>query len=128
MTPDGMTIVESRHGPDETVDRLAAAIAAREMTVMARVDHAAAAAKAGLDLRSTLVLMFGNPVAGTPLMQAVQTIGIDLPLKMLVWLDAEGKTVWAHYLRVWTAWNHVRTVAPLAALACFILAFAKQWG
>jgi uncharacterized protein (DUF302 family) len=96
MAPEGMTIVASRYPPAETTERVVAAVAARGMAVMARVDHAAAAAKVGLALRPTEVLMFGNPRAGTPLMQASQTVGIDLPLKVLVWQDAEGKT-WLGY-------------------------------
>jgi uncharacterized protein (DUF302 family) len=62
------------------------------MTVFARVDHAAGAKEAGLELRPTEVLIFGSAKAGTPLMQADQTIGIDLPLKVLVWQDVAGKT------------------------------------
>ena len=96
MTPEGMTIVASRYPPDETAERVVAAVAARGMAVMARVDHAGAAAKVGLTLRPTQVLMFGNPRAGTPLMQAAQTIGIDLPLKVLIWQDADGRT-WVGY-------------------------------
>src|SRR5262252_9120037 len=96
MTPEGMATRPSNHGPKETMDRLAAAVAARGMSVMARIDHAAAAAKVGLTLRPTEVLIFGNPRGGTPLMQSVQTIGIDLPLKALVWQDETGKT-WLAY-------------------------------
>ena len=75
------------------MDRLAAAVAKHGMTVVARVDHAGAAAKVGLELRPTELLVFGNPRAGTPLMQASQLIGIDLPLRALVWQDEAGK-VW----------------------------------
>jgi uncharacterized protein (DUF302 family) len=88
MTPDGLMIVPSLHGPKETADRLAAAV----MTLLARIDHAAAAAKAGMMLRPTEVLIFGNAKAGTPLMQAAQTMGLDLPLKALVWQDDARKT------------------------------------
>src|SRR5262249_59751021 len=73
-----------------------AEIKAKGMTVFARIDHAAGAAQAGLSLRPTEVLIFGNAKAGTPLMQSNQTIGIDLPLKALVWQDAVGK-VWLSY-------------------------------
>jgi uncharacterized protein (DUF302 family) len=66
------------------------------MSVLACIDHAAAAAEVGLTLRPTAVLIFGNPRDGTPLMQVVQTIGIDLPLKALVWQDEAGKT-WLSY-------------------------------
>lgn len=97
MIPDGLTTLESKHGPKETMDRLAAAVTARGMAVLARIDHAEAAAKAGLELRPTEVLIFGNPKAGTLLMQAAQTIGIDLPLKALVWQDEAGKT-WLGYI------------------------------
>ncbi len=96
MTPDGMIANLSKFDPKATADRLAAAVGRRGMTVLARVDHAAAARAAGMDLRPTEVLLFGNPKAGTPLMQAAQTAGIDLPLKALIWRDAEGRT-WLGY-------------------------------
>jgi uncharacterized protein (DUF302 family) len=66
--------------------------------VFAHIDHAAGANKVGLPLRPTQVLIFGNPQAGTPLMQGRQTIGLDLPLRALVWEDGEGK-VWLTYRR-----------------------------
>ena len=73
------------------------------MRVFARINHAAGAAAAGLSLRPTEVLIFGNAKAGTPLMQSVQTIGIDLPLKALVFEDADGK--------VWLAYNDPHWIA-----------------
>jgi uncharacterized protein (DUF302 family) len=76
------------------------------MTVMAEVDHAAAAAKVGLQLRPTRMIMFGNPRGGTPLMAAAQTAGIDLPLKALVWQDAEGTTWLGYNDPVWIAERH----------------------
>jgi uncharacterized protein (DUF302 family) len=106
MIPDGMTARMSGYGPRETMDRLAAAVAARGMAVLARIDHAAAAAAVGMALRPTELLIFGNPRAGTPLMQAAQTIGIDLPLKALVWQDAEGKTWLAYNDPAWLAGRH----------------------
>jgi uncharacterized protein (DUF302 family) len=106
MTPDGLTISASNYGPKETMDRLMSAVTDRGMTVLARIDHAAAAAKAGMELRPTEVLIFGNPKAGTPLMQAVQTIGIDLPLKALVWQDDNGKTWLAYNDPEWLARRH----------------------
>ena len=81
MTPEGLIVRASRHDPKETMDRLVAAVTARGAAVVARIDHAAAAATVGLALAPTEVLIFGNPRAGTPLMQAAQTIGIDLPLQ-----------------------------------------------
>jgi uncharacterized protein (DUF302 family) len=96
MTPDGLITCASSYGAKETADRLAASVTAHGLTVLARIDHAAAAATVGLELRPTEVLIFGNPQAGTLLMQAAQTIGIDLPLKALVWQDAAGK-IWLSY-------------------------------
>src|SRR3954447_10882920 len=96
MIPEGLTTCMSTYGPRETMDRLAASVAAHRMTNIARIDHASAAAKVGMELRPTEVLIFGNPQAGTPLMQAAQTLGIDLPLRALVWQDEAGKT-WVAY-------------------------------
>jgi uncharacterized protein (DUF302 family) len=96
MAAQGLTTIRSNFGPKETIDRLEAAVEAKGMTVFARIDHAAGAASVGLPLRPTEVLIFGNARGGTPLMQSVQTIGIDLPLKALVWQDASGQT-WLSY-------------------------------
>ena len=93
---EGLTTVASSFSPKETMDRLEAEIRAKGMSVFARVDHAAGAAEAGLELRPTELIIFGNARGGTPLMQASQTAGIDLPLKVLVWQDAAGKT-WLSY-------------------------------
>src|SRR5262249_20682577 len=78
--------------------RLEAALKQKGIQVFARVDHAAGAKEVGIELRPTLLLIFGNPKAGTPLMQSNQTVGIDLPLKALIWEDADGK-VWLTYNR-----------------------------
>jgi uncharacterized protein (DUF302 family) len=96
MAIDGLIIIPSHFGPKETADRLATEITVKGMTIFARVDHAAGAAEVGMPLRPTEVFIFGNAKGGTPLMQAEQTIGIDLPLKALVYADADGK-VWLAY-------------------------------
>jgi len=96
MAADGLTTVASSFGPKETMDRLETEIKAKGMTVFARIDHAGGAAEVGLQLRPTELLIFGNAKAGTPLMQVDQAIGIDLPLKALVFEDASGK-VWLSY-------------------------------
>ena len=96
MATDGLTTVASRFGPKETLDRLEADVRAKGLTVFSRIDHAAGAAAAGLTLLPTAVLIFGNARGGTPLMQSNQLIGIDLPLKVLVWQDTSGKT-WLSY-------------------------------
>jgi uncharacterized protein (DUF302 family) len=93
MTDDSLVTIPSRYPVAETMQRLAAAVTARNMLVFARIDHADGAAKAGMRLRPTELLMFGHPKGGTPLMQEKQTAGIDLPLKALAWEDADGK-VW----------------------------------
>jgi uncharacterized protein (DUF302 family) len=93
---EGLTSVRSHSGFAETIRRLEAGIRARGLTLLARIDHSALAAEAGLSLRPTELFLFGNPRAGTPLMQANQTIGIDLPLKALVWEDGAG-VVWISY-------------------------------
>jgi uncharacterized protein (DUF302 family) len=106
MTPDGLVMLSSNYDPIETMERFAAAVARRGISVFARIDHAAAAAKAGMELRPTEVLIFGSPKAGTPLMQVAQTIGIDLPLRALVWQDGEGKTWLAYNDPKWLAKRH----------------------
>lgn len=78
------------------MNRFEAEVRARGMTVFAHIDHAAGATTVGLPLRPTELLVFGNAKAGTLLMQSIQTVGIDLPLKALVWQDASG-TAWLSY-------------------------------
>jgi len=111
---EGLITLRSQHPPKETADRLAAAVVSHGMTVVARVDHAAAAAKVGLDLLPTEVLIFGNPRAGTLLMQTAQTIGIDLPLKALVWQDSTGMVSISYQDLGWLANRHglASTIQP----------------
>jgi uncharacterized protein (DUF302 family) len=96
MPANGLVTMRSSFGPQETMKRLEAEVTAKGMTVFAHIDHAAGAMAAGLPLRPTDLLIFGNAKGGTPLMQQVQTIGIDLPLKALVWEDETGAT-WLSY-------------------------------
>lgn len=97
LAVEGLVTKKSPHSVATTVDRLEEALRDGGVTVAARIDHAAAAEKAGLELRPTTLLIFGNPKAGTPLMQAAQTIGIDLPMKALVWEDEKGQ-VWLAFV------------------------------
>ena len=106
MAADGLTTIPSNYGTKDTMDRLEAEIKARGMTVFARVDHAAGAAEVALSLRPTELLIFGNARGGTPLMQSNQTVGIDLPLKALVWQDASGKTWLSYNDPSWLAKRH----------------------
>jgi uncharacterized protein (DUF302 family) len=91
MAADGLITIPSSNSVKATLDRLESEVKARGIAVFARIDHAAGATRAGLALRPTELLIFGNAIAGTPLMQAAQTIGIDLPLKALAWEDASGR-------------------------------------
>ena len=106
MAAEGLTTIRSSHGPTDTMNRLEAEVKAKGMTVFARIDHAAGATAAGLPLRPTEVLIFGNAKAGTPLMQSVQNIGIDLPLKALVWQNASGDTWLSYNDPAWLAQRH----------------------
>jgi len=96
VAADGLISLRSNYAPKETMNRLETEIKANGLSVFARIDHAAGAAQVGLSLPPTELVIFGNAKGGTPLMQAVQTIGIDLPLKALVWQDASG-TTWLSY-------------------------------
>jgi uncharacterized protein (DUF302 family) len=93
MSDNGLITVRCERSVRETVDRLAEVVAAAGLTVFGRVDHGGNATAVGMQLRPTELLIFGNPRGGTPLMQDQQTAGIDLPLKALVWEDADG-AVW----------------------------------
>jgi uncharacterized protein (DUF302 family) len=129
MTPEGLIVRTSRHEPKETMDRLAAAVTARGAAVVARIDHAAAAGAVGLKLLPTDVLVFGNPRAGTPLMQTAQTLGIDLALRALVWRDASGATRVGYNDPRWLARRHgaeVGNEAILKAMADFLGAVADE--
>jgi uncharacterized protein (DUF302 family) len=104
MTPgdaseNELVTLPSAHGPTETMERLKSLLEQKKIQVFAHIDHAVEAAKVGLSLRPTQVLIFGSPRAGTPLMQSRQTIGLDLPLRILVWQDESDK-VWLTYRRV----------------------------
>ena len=106
MTPEGFIVLESSRGPKDTMERLKTAVTARGMTIFAQIDHAGAAKEVGMTLAPTEVLIFGRPKAGTPLMQASQTMGIDLPLKALVWQDGAGKTWLGYNDPKWLARRH----------------------
>lgn len=93
MDIDGMTSWISSYSFQETMQRLRDAVRQQGMSVFGHIDHGKAAAEAGLELRPLQVLVFGNAQAGTTLMQSAPTIGIDLPLRAMVWADNEG-TIW----------------------------------
>ena len=103
---EGLKTIASSFGPKETMEQLESEISAKGMKVFARIDHAAGAAEAGLYLRPTDLIIFGNARVGTPLMQASQTVGIDLPLKAQVWQDEAGKTWFSYYEPNWIIERH----------------------
>jgi len=96
LPDNGLIHLKSPYPVPETLLRLENLLRAKNLTVFARVDHSGEAAKAGLTMRPTQLLIFGSPQAGTPLMVAAPTLAIDLPLKALAWEDAEGQ-VWLSY-------------------------------
>ena len=93
---EGMVTMKSPYDARQTMDRLETVVKQRGLTVFARIDHAAGASKVGATLRPTEVLIFGNPQGGTPFMACAQSVGVDLPLKALVWED-ESSQVWLGY-------------------------------
>ena len=100
---NGLITLRSAHSVTRTVQRLENALRAKGMIIFARIDHAQGANRVRLKLRPTVLLIFGNPKVGTVLIKCKQTVGIDLPLKMLAWRDARG--------RVWLTYNDPRYLA-----------------
>ena len=96
MKENGIIDIPSNHSVDQTVERLKSILQSKEVTLFALIDHRGEAEKVGMKMRPTKLLIFGSPKAGTPLMLAAPSIAIDLPLKILVWEDGQGK-VWLSY-------------------------------
>ena len=88
---NGIVNKPSKHSVDDTLGKLQNILAAREIAVFALIDHSGEAAKVGMNMRPTKLLIFGNPKGGTPLMLAAPSIAIDLPLKILIWQDDQEK-------------------------------------
>jgi uncharacterized protein (DUF302 family) len=128
MAEEGLITIPSAFSVRETIDRLVAFVAAHGLTVFARVDHADGAAKVGLQLRPTELLIFGQARGGTPLMQDRQTSGIDLPLKALAWQDADGKVWLTCNDAAWIARRHglgPASADAVKAIAVGVMAAAK---
>ena len=99
MTPkseSGIVNISTHHSVEQTLEKLEAILHAKGVKLFALVDHSGEAENAGMRMRPTKLLIFGNPKAGTPLMLASPGVAIDLPLKILIWEDSEGK-VWISY-------------------------------
>ncbi len=108
LADSGLVVKPSAHDVAATTDRLESILKEKGLTVFARVDHAAGAKAIGQELRPTQLLIFGNPNMGTPLMASQQTVGIDLPMKALVWEDDQGQ--------VWLAYNRPQYIADRHAV------------
>ena len=108
-TTNGLITIASASSVKETADRFVETVSSKGLTVFARIDHAANAIKQGLQLRPTELIIFGNPKAGTPLTQDNQISGIDLPLKVLIWEDENGK--------VWLSYNDPKWIAARHGLS-----------
>jgi uncharacterized protein (DUF302 family) len=103
---NGLITIQSNYSVAETINRLVSIAGSKALITFCRIDHAANAIQQGLQLRPTELIIFGNPKAGTFLMQDEQTSGIDLPLKALAWEDVQGK-VWLTYNDVnWIVQRH----------------------
>lgn len=112
---DGVISVKSPRAAKETMNRFEDLVKQKGLNVFARIDHAAGAAKVGKTLRPTEVLIFGNPQGGTPFMECAQTVGIDLPLKALVWEDASGQAWLGYNDPAFLAKRHGVTQCPAVA-------------
>jgi len=128
MSDSGLITVQSAHDFSTTLERLVGAIEQKGIKIFARIDHAAGATSVGLPLWPTTLVIFGNPAAGTPLMQAAQTAGIDLPLKALVWQDADGTVKLTYNDPSWIAARHKLGAAAQAvtAMSAALASFVRQ--
>ena len=126
--PPGLISLKSTFPVKETVDKLIHLVESKGLTVFCRVDHAAGAVAIGMQLRPTTLVIFGNAKGGTPLMQASQTIGIDLPLKVLVWEDAAAQTWLSYNDPVWLTERHgiqAQGAGPAAAMRTLLSAVTQ---
>jgi uncharacterized protein (DUF302 family) len=121
----GLITRASRHDAAETALRLRAAVASAGLTVFAEIDHRRNAQEVGMSLRPTLLMIFGAARGGTPLMQASQTAGIDLPLKALIWEDEQGKAWLSYNDPEWIAARHGLGAAAAAAVAAMAAGLAR---
>lgn len=106
MSVEGLRVLQSRHDPAETLERLEAAILRSGFKLFGRIDHGAEAEAAGIDMRPTVVVMFGSARAGAPTVRTRQTLAIDLPLRVLIWQDDKGATRLAYNDPAWLLGRH----------------------
>jgi uncharacterized protein (DUF302 family) len=113
----GVVDVVSRYSVDESVERLDRAARSRGLLVFARIDFSGDASRAGLALRPTIAILFGNPRAGTPVLAAEQRVGLDLPLRVVAWEDAGGVVRLSYDAPEWIVSRHRISTALAANLA-----------
>ena len=122
-TQNGIVTIPSHQSVDQTVQKLEAILEAKGVKLFAVIDHSGEAEKAGMQMRPTKLLIFGNPKAGTPLMIASPSIAIDLPLKILIWEDADGTAHISYNAPAYLQERHalspelIRNIAVVEALA-----------
>jgi uncharacterized protein (DUF302 family) len=129
MTNHGLITLESAHDFTTTLERLVTSLEGKRVTIFTRIDHAAGAAGVGLALRPTTLVVFGSAAAGTPLMQAAPAAGIDLPLKALVWQDADGVVKLTYNDPTWIAERHElggKADQAVNAIAVALESFARD--
>jgi len=126
MSAPGLITIASKHSVQATIDRLLTELDAHGVTVFARIDHAGGAVRAGMQLRPVELLIFGSPKAGTPLMQAAATIGIDLPLKALAWEDEHARVWLSCNDPAWLAERHGMEASAAAGLKTTLLGFVER--
>jgi uncharacterized protein (DUF302 family) len=121
----GLVTLESAHSVEETVERVRGVLRAKQIEEFCFVDHSGEAARAGLAMPNTKVIVFGNPKAGTPLMVAAPSVAIDLPLKLLVREDAAGR-VWISYVSPAALLNRHGLAESFAASIAGVAAIAAE--
>src|SRR5580658_6517096 len=125
MAPNGIVSLPGHHSVDATIEKLKQILQAKNVRLFALVDHSGEARKAGMQMPNTKLLIFGNPAGGTPAMLAAPTLALDLPLKILIREDAEGK-VWITYNNVEYLRTRHNVPAELVANLALIEALAAQ--
>jgi uncharacterized protein (DUF302 family) len=122
VSAEGLRALTSRHGLAETLERLEAAILRHGLKIVARVDHGAGAKAAGMALGPMVLVMFGRAEAGAPIVRSAPTLGIDLPMKVLIWQDEEGATRAAYNEAGWMFGRHGVTDAAMIDIVNEVLA------
>jgi uncharacterized protein (DUF302 family) len=123
--PSGIIDTPSNHSVDQTVERLTEILQAKGLTLFALIDHSGEAEKAGMKMRPTKLLIFGSPKAGTPMMLAAPSIAIDLPLKILIWEDVEGRAYVSYNSPAYLQERHGLPSELLASIAAVAMLAAE---